>query len=107
MRIGLTLLLVGLACGALGGCGESSPEDPDPRATAVRQPAPPYDSDQVVCPVCGRGIDKEYHADVDTPKGRRRFYFDKQECAGKFNQAPRRYRENYDNRFLSPKEIGK
>jgi len=102
MRSAVILFVLAIVtCGVFAGCGGDSAEPPRKQAKQIQKPAPPYDTDQVVCPVCGRGIDKDYHADVRTPKGRRRFYFDKPECIEKFKRHPSKYWLRYDNRFMS------
>lgn len=46
----------------------------------------PLRPDQDYCLVCGkRPIKEDIYADVDTPGGQRRAYFDKEECRQTFN----------------------
>lgn len=107
-KLFLVLVLVGLVClslpacdgggGGGGGGGESAELDESgiPKDAVI---ASKFDDgvdalrpQQSMCFICGQGpLKAEYHADVDVNGEKRRVYFDKQECADKFEQNPDRY----------------
>ena len=93
----LTVLVAVLAMG-FAGCGQEAYDDTESGiqfAATIEDGADKYDPNQYACPVCdGQPISGDFY--VDTDNGR--VYFDKQECADKFEENPQQYLQQYQQK---------
>ena len=101
-------ILIAMMCMCLGvfflsavGCGQEStstttaPDRPK-MAYDFRDGAPNYYDEQKSCPVCGTESIKE---DIYVDLQGKRVYFDKQECADKFEGDAQKYIQEWMNRI--------
>lgn len=94
-RIALILLAVIVATmGGTVGCERES-SAPKPKIKATWSPTARYDPYQQTCPVCGKGIKQGQYVDVETKEGKKRLFFDSEECIEKFNESPEKYLNKY------------
>ena len=91
------LLVVALMTAFAVGCGDEPGTQEVSYAGAIDDGAEKYAPSQYSCPVCGgRPIYGDYYVEVDG----KRVYFDKEECAEKFDENRQKYLEELKKRTL-------
>ena len=90
----IVLAVTAVMMSGLAGCERES-SLPKPKIDAKWSPPPRYDNYQQRCPVCGNQIDREQYVDVGTEEGKKRLFFDSEECIEKFKEDPDKYLEKY------------